>query len=81
MGDELQELLKERAERIFESCEVPTSHAVSLALFMYACSDSAMLFPCACLCKWCLSSFVSPSSCSVLLLWCFLVDVTACTMA
>ena len=47
---------------IFESYDIslkntPTLHAVSLALFMYACSDSAMLLSCACLCKWCLSSF------------------------
>ena len=34
------------------------------ALFMYACSNTN--------CKWCLPSFVSPSSCTVLLLWCFL---------
>ena len=46
---------------------LPTSHAVSLALFVCACNDSAMPFlSCACLCnnrKWCLPSFVSPSSC------------------
>ena len=40
---------------IFESCDIclentPTSHAVSLALFVYACSDSALLsLSCACL--------------------------------
>ena len=52
----------------------PISHAVSLALFVCACSDSAMPFlSCASLCnnsKWCLPSFASPSSCNVLLLQC-----------
>ena len=50
---------------------------------IYACSDSAMLLlSCACLCnnsKWDLPLLVSPSSCSVLLLQCFLLKV--CTMA
>ena len=64
---------------IFESCDIslgnmPTSHAVSLALGMYSCSDSAMPpLSCACLCsnsKWCLPSFVNPSPCTVLLLPC-----------
>ena len=54
---------------------MPTSRAVSLALFMYACCDSAMpLLSCACLCnnsKWCLPSFVSPSSYTVL--QCYLI--------
>ena len=32
--------------------------------------------------KWCLLSFVSPtSSCTVLILWCFLLNVTACATA
>ena len=47
MGDELKWLLKEGGGRIFESCDIslentPTSHVVSLALAMCACSDSAM---------------------------------------
>ena len=54
----------------------------SLALVICACSDSAMpLLSCACLCtnsKWCLPSFVSPSYCTVLLLHCFLLNITAC---
>ena len=46
-GDELQWLLKEGGGLIFESCDIslenmPTSHAVSLALVICACSDSAM---------------------------------------
>jgi len=48
MGDELKWLLKEGGGRISESCDIslkntPTSHTVSLALFMYACIASAML--------------------------------------
>ena len=64
MGDELR---WQGGERIFESCDIslektPTSHGVySLALVMYACSDSAMLLlSCACLyknSKLCLPSF------------------------
>ena len=51
MGDELKELFKEGGGCIFESCDIslintPTSHAVSLPIFMYACSDSAMLLFC-----------------------------------
>ena len=73
------ELLKEGDELIFESCGIspentPFSNIVSLALLMYACSNSAML-PLSrlayaitangvCLCL---------SSCTVLLLWCFLI--------
>ena len=59
----------------------------SLALVICVCSDSAMpLLSCTCLCnnsKWCLAvpSFVSPSSCTVLLLRCFLLNITACTAA
>ena len=46
MGDELKWLLKHGGRgEIFESCDilenVPTSHVLSLALFMNACSDSA----------------------------------------
>ena len=90
MGDELKELLKEGGGDIFESCDIslenmPTSHAVSVALVIYTCSDSAMpLLSCAYLCnnsKLCLPSFVSPSSCTVLLLGCFLLNITACTAA
>ena len=50
MGDELKWLLKGGDGPIFENCDVsfkntPTSHAVtcSLALFVYACSDPALL--------------------------------------
>ena len=43
---------------------------------MYTCGASVVpLLSCICLCnnsKWCLPSFVSPSSCSALLFWCFL---------
>ena len=68
---------------IFEGCDIsfknrPTSHAVSLALFRYACSGSAMLlWSCACLRnnrKWCLASLVSPFFCTVLILWYFLIE-------
>ena len=43
MGDELQWLLKEGGGRIFESCDIsfenmPTSHAVSLALVIRTCN-------------------------------------------
>ena len=31
--------------------------------------------------KQCLPSFVSPPSCTVLFLWCFLLSITACTVA
>ena len=74
MGDELK-WLKEEVGVFSESCDIslqnmPTSHTVSLALFIYACCDSAiLLLSCACLCnnsKWCLPSFVSPSSYTVL---------------
>ena len=48
MGNELKMAPQKRSGQIFEN--VPTSHAVSLALFMYACSDSAIpLLSCACL--------------------------------
>ena len=47
--------------------------------------DSAMpLLSCAWLrnnSKWCPPSFVSPSFCTVLLLQCFLLNITACTVA
>ena len=48
MGNELKWLSKEGGGgSTFESCDIslentPTSHAVSLALAMYECSDSAM---------------------------------------
>ena len=46
MGDELKWFLKRGGWVYFESCDsslkyTPTSQAVSLALVMYACSDSA----------------------------------------
>ena len=49
MGNELKWLLKEGGGRIFKSFDISlentlTSHTVSLALFMYACSNSAVLF-------------------------------------
>ena len=72
---------------IIKSCDIGmhTWHAVSLDLCMYACSDSAMLFlSCAWWCsnsKWCLPSIVSASSYTVLLLWSFLLNITAWTMA
>ena len=48
MGDEPKWLLKEGDGLIFEKCDISlknmlASHAASVALFMYACSDSAML--------------------------------------
>ena len=55
MGDELKWLLKEGGGCMFGSCDIslentPTSHTVSLALVICACSDSAMLLlSCACL--------------------------------
>ena len=73
MGNEHKWLLKEGGRRIFENCDIslkntPTSHAVSLALVMFACMS---LLPWICVCnnsKWCLPSFVCPSSCTVLLI-------------
>ena len=69
---------------IFLSKNTPTSRAVSLALVMYACSDSAMpLLSFTCLCnnsKLCLPPFVSPSSCKVLLRWCFLLNCMYCSI-
>ena len=66
----------------FESCDIspentPILHAASLALFMCTCSNSAMLFCHVLEMQMCLPSFVSPSSCMVLLLWCFLLNMTA----
>ena len=78
--------------RIFKSCSIPLkkatpiSHAISLALFII-CSHAKILqclLSFACLCKnskWQLPSFVSPSSCTVLLLWWFLLKITTCTAA
>ena len=80
---------KRRSGRIFESCDIsldntPTSHSVSLALVICACCDSSMpLLSCTCLCnnsKWCLLSFVSPSSCTVVLLQCFLLNIYNSTL-
>ena len=54
MSDGFKWLLKTGGGGIFESHDIslettPNSHAVSLALFVYACSDSAMpLLSCAC---------------------------------
>ena len=71
---------------IFESCNIslentPTSHTASLTQLMYTCCDFAMpLLSSACLCnnsKCCLASLVTPSSCTVLLLWCFLLKYPA----
>ena len=62
----------------------PPHTLVTLALFMYTCCDSSMpLLSCICLCnssKWCLPSFVSPSSCTVLLLQCFLLSSMYCAI-
>ena len=89
MSDERNWLLKMGGWVYFESCDIsqeniPILHTVSLALFMCACSDFAMpLLSCTCLCnnsKLCLPSFVSPSSATVLLLRCFLLNITACTV-
>ena len=81
MGDELKWLLKEGGGRTFESCDIslentPTPHTV-----LFVCSDSAMPYAITTN-KWYLPSFVSPSSCNVLLLLrCFLLNITACTTA
>ena len=90
MGDELQWLLKERGGHIFESCNIslkntPTSHTVSLALVICACSDSAsyasFVMHLLMQQQQIVPSFVSPSSCTVLFLCCFLLNITACTAA
>ena len=57
---------------------MPSSHAVTLALVIWARSNSSSmpLLSWACLLnnsKWCMPSYVSPSSYTVLLLWCFLL--------
>ena len=84
MGDELKWFLKDGGGRIFESCDIslkktPTPHIVSLVLFVW----HAMPFlSCPGLCsnsKWCLPSFVSPSSHTMLLPQCFLLNITVCT--
>ena len=76
---------------IFESCDISLenmpmqSHTVSPALVICTCSDFAMpLLSCACLrnnSKSCLPSFVSSFPCTALLLLCFLLNITACTVA
>ena len=85
MGNELKWLLKEVGGRIFESCDIslgntPASHAVNLALFVCACSESAMPFCHALVSKRmtkkyaiigngaCLHLLVRPLACSVLFL-------------
>ena len=84
MGDKPKWLLKEGGGHIFKSCDIifrKYAPTVTVAQFVhvYACSDSAMpLLSHACLCKWCLSSFVSPSSCTLLLLWSFMLNMTSC---
>ena len=84
-GDELKQFLKEGGVGVFSRVVIslentPTSHTVSLTLVICACSDSAM--PLLSRALWnnsnqCLPSFVSPSSCIVLLLRCFLFNITA----
>ena len=66
----------------FSSCYISLENCYSLALFMYTCSDPAMSLSlsCTCLCKWCLPSFVSPSSCTVLLLRRFLHNRMYCSI-
>ena len=88
MGDELKWLLKEGGGHIFESGDISLENmpTVSLALFYVGMHDPAMpLLSCArLLCnnsKWCLSSFVSPSSGILALLQCFLLNITTCTVA
>ena len=76
MGNELKWLLKvgvfSRVVIKYAHLTPHTSHAVSLHLFAYSFGDSALpLLSCACLhnnSKWYLPSFVSPSSCIVLLI-------------
>ena len=80
MGNKGMWLSKDRGGCIFESCDIslenmPTSHAVSLALLMYPCSDFAMpLLLCTCLCNNS-SCLVSPSPLQVLLLRCFFLNI------
>ena len=75
---ELKWLLKKGGGRIFESCDIslentPTSHAVSLALVICACSDSSMtLLSCACL---------RNNSNGACLPSRFLLNITVCTAA
>ena len=55
----------------------PTTHTVGLALFMWFCNTSFVMVLLI-LCNnsiWCPPSIVIPSSCSLLLLWCFLLTV------
>ena len=77
MSDKLKWVLKEGGGCIFESCDIslenkPTSHAVSVALVICACSDSAMPF-CHAL------AYAITAMVPCLLLQCFLVNITACT--
>ena len=60
---------------------IPHTHLVSPYRYMHA-AILQCLSSCICLCnngKWCLPSFVRPSSCSALLFWCFLLNVTPYT--
>ena len=48
---------------------------------VYSCMPTMILQCFFCNSKWCLPSFVSPSSCIVLFFQCFLPNITACTAA
>ena len=80
MGDKLKWFLKEGGGYIFESCDIslenmPTSHAVSVALVICTCSGSAMpLLSCTCLCN-------NSNGACLPLCWCFLLNITAHTSA
>ena len=69
-GDGLKRFLK---EGVFLRVVIFLSKYTLLAhTQMYECSDSAILFlSCTCLCNNRLPSCICPSSCTVLLLWCF----------
>ena len=64
-------------------CDICTPHTRQVQLVQPYLCRHAVILQClfchrACLCnnsKWCLPSFVSPSSYTVLLLWCFLLNI------
>ena len=61
--------------RTFQACHLCTFNVSAIFLepsLHLVCHDNS---------KYCLPSFISPSSYTVLLLWCFLLDLTACTTA
>ena len=89
MSDELKWLLKEGvgvfSRVLIFLLKIRPLHTQSSLCVICTCSDFAMpLLSCACLCnnsKSCLPSFVSSFPCTALLLLCFLLNITACTVA